>query len=135
MLVPPDPAKASGIVGTVPEHERHRWFGSFKSSQSLAQSVCGAVSCFGRLDLLEDVTADCGRPAFLEDVRGADLVLEHKVQSLGEPRQTSVDVLLEGGSRRVAVECKLTEREFGACSRPHLRPRHRSYAEQHCDGT
>lgn len=135
VLVPPDPAKASDIVAAVPEQERHRWFRSFKSSQSLAQSVFGAVRSFGRLDLLDDLTADCGRPAFLEDARGADLVLEHKVQSLGEPRQTSVDVLLEGGSRRVAVECKLTEREFGACSRPQLHPRDRNYAEQHCDGT
>ena len=105
VLVPSDPAKASGTVGAVPGHERHRWFRSFRSSQSLAQSVVGALRSFGRLDLLDDVTSDCGRPAFLEDVRGADLVLEHKVQSRGEPRQTSVDVPLEGGSKRVAVEC------------------------------
>ncbi len=75
-----------------------------------------------------------GRPAFLEDTRGASLVLEHKVRILGEPRRTSVDVLLEGRSQRVAVECKFTEREFGVCSRPKLRPRDPSYAEQHCDG-
>ncbi len=36
--------------------------------------------------------------------------------------------------RRVAVECKFTEREFGVCSRPRLRPRDRTYAEQYCDG-
>lgn len=135
MLIPPDPAKGSDIVGAVPEQERHRWFRSFKSSQSPAQSVFGAVRSFGRLDLLNDLTADCGRPAFLEDARGAELVLEHKVRSLGEPRQTSVDVLLEGGSRRVVEERKLTEREFGACSWPQLHPRDRNYAEQHCDGT
>ena len=61
-------------------------------------------------------------------------MLEHQVQTLGEPRRTSVDVLLEAGSRRVAVECKFTEREFGVCSRPKLRPDESSYADQHCDG-
>ncbi len=134
VLVPSDPAKASGVLGAIPEWERHPWFRSFKSSQSLAQSVFGAVRSFGRLDLLDGVVAECGRPAFLEDTLGASLVLEHKVRSLGEPRQTSVDVLLEAGSRRVAVECKFTEREFGVCSRPQLRPSDRSYEEQHCDG-
>ena len=134
VLVPSDPAKVSGVLGAIPEWERHPWFRSFKSSQSLAQSVFGAVRSFGRLDLLDGVVAECGRPAFLEDTRGASLVLEHKVRSLGEPRQTSVDVLLEAGSRRVAVECKFTECEFGVCSRPQLRPSDRSYEEQHCDG-
>ena len=94
----------------------------------------GAVRSFGRLDLLDGVIAECGRPAFLEDTRGASLVLEHEVRSLGEPRPTSVDVLLEGRSKRVAVECKLTERKFGVCSRTQLRPGDSNYAEQHCDG-
>ena len=134
VLVPPDPTRAAGIVGTVPARERHRWFRSFSSSQSLTQSVFGAVRAFGRLDLLEGVMAECGRPAFLEVARGGSLVLEHAVRSLAEPRPTSVDVWLEAGSRRVAVECKFTEREFGTCSRPRLRPRHSNYAEQHCDG-
>ena len=135
VLVPSDPARASVVLGAVPGRERHRRFRSFKSSQSLAQSVFGAVHAFGRLDLLEGVVAECGRPAFLADTRGASLVLEHKVRSLAEPRQTSVDVLLEAGSRRVAVECKFTEREFGACSRPRLRPDDPNYEEQHCDGS
>ena len=56
------------------------------------------------------------------------------MRSLGEPRSTSVDVLVEAGPKRVAVECKLTEREFGVCSRPQLRPSAPNYAEQHCDG-
>ena len=134
VLVPPDPARASGIVSAIPSKARHRWFRSFKSSQALAQSVFGAVRSFGRLDLLDGVVAECGRPAFLEDARGASLVLEHEVRSLGEPRRTSVDVLFEAGSKRVAVECKLTERKFGVCSRPQLSPGDPNYAEQHCDG-
>ena len=95
--------------------ERHRWFRSFKSSQALAQSVFGALGSFDRLDLLDGVVAECGRPAFIEDTRGASFVLEHEVRSLGEPKPTSIDVLLEAGSKRVAVECKLTERKFGVC--------------------
>ena len=102
--------------------------------KSLAQSVFGAVRSFGRLDLLDGVVAECGRPAFLEAASGASLVLEHEVRSLGEPRPTSVDVLLDAGSKRVAVECKLTERKFGVCSRTQLRPGDPKYAEQHCDG-
>ncbi len=134
VLVPSDSTRAIEIVSAVPEKERHRWFRSFKSSQALAQSVFGAVGSFGRLDLLDGVIADCGRPAFLEVTRCASLVLEHKVDSLDEPRRTSVDVLLETPSKRVAVECKLAECEFGVCSRTRIRPDDRNYTEQHCDG-
>ena len=134
VLVPPDPARASGVVSAIPSKARHRWFRSFKSSQALAQSVFGAVRSFGRLDLLDGVIAECGRPAFLENTGGASLVLEHEVRSLGEPRPTSVDVLLEARSRRVAVECKLTEREFGVCSRPQVSPSDLKFAQKHCDG-
>ena len=134
VLVPSDSTRASGVVSAVAKMERHRWFRSFKSSQALAQSVFGALGSFGRLDLLDSVVAECGRPAFLDDTRGASLVLEHEVRSLGEPRPTSVDVLLEAGSKRVAVECKLTERKFGVCSRTQLRPSDPNYAEQRCDG-
>ena len=135
VLVPPKVIKAHSIVSSLPTPERHRFFGSFKSSQALAQSVFGAVSAFDRLDLLDGVVADCGRSAFLEEGRGAHLALEHQVRTLGEPRPTSVDVLLEAPSGRVAVECKFTEREFGVCSRPKLRPRDSTYAQQHCDGS
>ena len=134
LLVPSDPTRASGIVSAIPYKARHRWFRSFKSSQALTQSVFAALDRFDRLDLLHGVIAECGRPAFLEDARSASLVLEHEVRSLGEPRSTSVDVFLDARSRRVAIECKLTERAFGVCSRPQLRPGDPSYAEQHCDG-
>ena len=112
VLVPPNPTRASGIVSAISSKAHHRCFRSLKSSQALAQSVFGALGSFGRLDLLDGVIAECGRPAFLEDTRGASLVLEHHVRTLGEPRPTSVDMLLEARSRRVAVECKLTEREL-----------------------
>lgn len=134
VLVPSDPPRARYILDAVPVRERHRWFRSLKSSQALAQSVFGAVAASDRLDLLQDIVAECGRAAFLEHMHGVSLVLEHRVEELGEPRPTSVDVLLSSPTRRVAVECKFTEREYGTCSRPNLRPGDRTYAEQHCDG-
>ena len=134
VLVPVDPTRARSIASALPRSERHPRFSSLKSSQALAQSVFGAICAFGRLDLLDGVSAECGRPAFLADTKGASLVLEHKVRTLDEPRQTSVDVLVEGPSKRVAVECKFTEDEFGRCSRTRLRPGDPTYPEQHCDG-
>ena len=44
-------------------------------------------------------------------------------------------MFLDARSRRVAVECELTERAFGVCSRTQLGPGDPSYAEQHCDGS
>ena len=134
VLVPSDPARSRDILAALPKSERHWWFRSLKSSQALAQSVFGAVRASGRLDLLDGVTAECGRLAFLERTNGATLVLEHRVQTLGEPWPTSVDVLLGDSAQRVAIECKFAEREYGTCSRPKLKPGDPTYAEQHCDG-
>ncbi len=55
------------------------------------------------------------------------------MHTLREPRPTSIDVLLAGPHRRVAIECKFTEPDFGTFSRPRLRPTDKSYAAQHCD--
>ena len=118
-----------------PRNQRHQWFRSLKSSQALTQSVFRVIRAFGRLDLLQNVSAECGRPAFIEDHRGTTLDFEHEVRCLGEPRPTSIDVLLRGPQKRVAIECKLTEQEFGRCSRPQLRPDDTTYSEQHCDGS
>jgi hypothetical protein len=59
------------------------------------------------------------------------LVLEKDVTWLGEPRPTSVDAWLETGDHVVAVECKLTDLEFGTSSRPRLRVEDPG----HCDGS
>ena len=130
VLLPQDESKAEEIRCAVSEPQRHRWFGSLKSSQALAQSVFGALHAFERLDLLKNVLAECGRPAFFEDCRGWAFEFEYEVSSLGEPRPTSVDVLLSGPEERVPIECKFTEQEFGTCSRPRLCP----CDEQHCNG-
>ena len=134
VLLPPDKSKAGKIRRAVSEHQRHRWFGSLKSSQALAQSVFGAIYAFDRLDLLQDVRTECWRPAFFEDHKGWTLEFEHEVDNLGEPRPTSVDVLLSGPENRVSIECKFTEQEFGTCSRPRLGPCDARYAKEHCNG-
>ena len=134
ILTPQDVSRAKVIRDAISRNQRHRWFSSLKSSQALAQSVFGALHTFDRLDLLQDVRAECGRQAFFEDRNGWTLCLEHEMDSLGEPRPTSVDVLLSGPEKRVAIECKFTEQEFGTCSRPRLQPDKSNYAEQHCNG-
>ena len=135
VLIPPDDPTAQRIRAGIPERQRHRWFRSLKSSQALGQSVFGAIRTFDRLDLLQSLPAECGRPAFFEDHRGFALEFERDVNWLGEPRPTSVDVMACGPVRRIAVECKFTEREFGTCSRPRLRPADAHYSSQHCDGS
>ena len=135
VLVPSQRSMADGIRAALPEGRRHRWFRSLKSSQALTQSVFGAIQAFDRLDLLQDVPAECGRQAFYEDADGWTLDLEHSLRGLGEPRPTNVDVLAGGPGVRVAVECKLTEGEFGTCSRPRLRPGDETWPEQYCNGS
>ena len=134
ILVPPNGSMAQAIRAAIPKRQRHRWFRSLKSSQALSQSIFGAVRAFDRLDLLQGVPAECGRSAFLEECCGLELELERKVRWLGEPRPTSIDVFLRGPQEQVSIECKFTEREFGTCSRPQLRPSDASYFEQYCDG-
>lgn len=134
ILTPQDVSRAKVIRYAISRKQRHRWFRSLKSSQALAQSVFGALHAFDRLDLLQDVSAECGQSAFFEDSNDWTLCLEHEMNSLGEPRPTNVDVLLSGPEKRVAIECKFTEQEFGTCSRPRLRPGDANYAEQYCNG-
>lgn len=49
---------------------------------------------------------------------------------LGEPRPTSIDVPLSGLGKRVAIECKFMERDFGRCSRPAQDPGHPTYCDE-----
>lgn len=122
------------IVQAIPPAERHRWFGSMASSQALAQSVFAVLRELGRLSVLAGLEAEDGHPAFFETYSGHTFELEHRVQSLNEPRPTSVDVFVNGPAR-VAVEAKFTETEFGRCSRPALRPKDANYERDHCDGS
>src|SRR3546814_8550525 len=61
VLVPPEQSLAAEIRASVRPEQRHRHFASLRSSQALAQSVFGAISAFDKLDVLEDIAAECGR--------------------------------------------------------------------------
>ncbi len=125
----------NAIVSTLPINERHRYFGSMRSSQALAQSVFGNLAARGSLGLLNGLSSEEGLPAFGIDVNRTSMRLEYNVTHLGEPRPTSVDVWFKS-ERRIAVECKLTEPDFGTCSRPKLRQGiDGNYDQDYCDGT
>ena len=134
VLVPPNRSTTEEIRAAIPASSRHRWFGSLKSSQALTQSVFGAVRALRRLDLLGNVLAECGRPAFFDNHHDWSLEFEHEIKVLNEPRPTNVDVFLHRPGKRAAAECKFMEREFGTCSRTRLRPRDSTYERQFCDG-
>lgn len=131
VLVPPDSARAQDIRTAIPINQRHTLFRSFKSSQALAQSVFAAILVFNRLDLLGGITAECGRPAFFIEQQDWRIEFEYQLRGLNEPRPTSVDVLLNQPGRRVAIECKFTEQDFGTCSRTKLCPDNANY----CNGS
>lgn len=121
VLVVEEGSLGDSARGAIRPDQRHAHFASLRSSQALAQSLFGAIQAHDRLDCLEGVHADCGRAAFFENSQDWALSFEHEIQAFDEPRPTSIDVLLLGTAGCVAIECKLTENEFGRCSRPRLR--------------
>ena len=135
LLFPPSagPEVHDAIISSLPASKRHRYFASMRSSQALAQSVFGSLAAMGKEAVLAGLTADDGLPMVRSVTR---IQMEYLVEQMGEPSPTSVDVWLDDGAYRVAVECKFAEREFGRCSRPDLRPdRDRNYERDHCDGS
>jgi hypothetical protein len=96
--------------------------------------VFGIIKILNLLPLMSAIVAEDGREAFGPNLDESKLELEKVIQTLGEPSGTSIDVWFEG-PYRVAVECKLSEFEFGTCSRTRLQPHQASYATQHCDGS
>lgn len=135
VLLPPHADPILAVIEAIAPKQRHRWFHSLRSSQALAQSVFGAASAFGRLDVLEKIPAECGRPAFFTDSGGWSLGMERVVDDNNTLKEkalsrTSIDVLLDGPGRRVAVECKFTEAKFTRCSCLDLKPDKPNY----CDG-
>jgi len=106
-----------------------------RSSQALAQSVFGNLKVAKKLDCLGELRDEEGLSLFpISDPEACSL--EHQLKYLGEAEQapTSVDVMFVRGYR-VAVECKLTEDQFGTCSRPELTDDDPSYRTDFCDGT
>jgi hypothetical protein len=128
------------VLSAVPTSAHHQWFRSMTSSQALAQSVFANLNWHGKLGLLADLRGEDRLPVFPSGVvrpryspETPIFDLEYHVNYLGEPRPTSVDVML-GDDYRVAVECKLSEAEIGSCSRPELGPSDSNYETDHCDG-
>ncbi len=136
ILLPPTASRdiARRISRLLPRDRRHRYFGSMRSSQALALSVFGGLCSLGKMGLLEGLEDDDGRQAFPSQIADYEVTLDKPIYWLGEPRPTQIDVWLQG-EFRVAVECKLTERTFGTCSRPTLRPTDSNYERDHCDGS
>jgi hypothetical protein len=113
---------------------RHRWYRSMNSSQALTHSVFGNLALYQHLPALAGLYDDDGLPLFgRAPLTAGDLALEHRVDHLGEPSATGLDVYLPG-EYQIAVECKFTEGQVGSCSRPRLTPGDSSYGRQYCDG-
>jgi hypothetical protein len=119
------------LIGMIPVSRRHQWFGSMASSQALTQTVFGTLAVMGRLGVLAAlVTEDGERPFGPSSAGERRLELEVEADHLNEPRPTSKDVGFIG-LNPVTVECKLTEKGVGTCSRPDLP----SSDPDHCDGS
>lgn len=115
----------------IPTEKWHRWFPSMTSSQALAQSVFCNLEVLNKLGCLADLRGDDGRPLFISGTGySGKPEMEHEITFLDEPRRTKIDVFF-GGDYQVAVECKLSEREVGSCSRPRLS----TSDKQYCDGS
>lgn len=110
----PDDEGALGEL--LPISERHRHHLSGNSSQILALGLLGnAAKCDASLGWLWNglgpIAPSTGRPPSWE--------FEHKLDAatLGEqPRQTSVDFLVNDPAALLCIECKWAEAGIGACS-------------------
>ena len=129
-----DELKRRQIVDLIPVSKRHRWFRSLQSSQAIAQTIFGAIAVVGPKSVLSGIVADDGQLAFGPLAGDTKIELEKSIATLGEPRPTSIDVWLNG-QYQVAIECKLSELDFGRCSRPRLTQKDANYDRDFCDGT
>lgn len=113
----------------IPVKRRHRWFHSMFSSQALTVSVFSTLMQRQDLHLLNDVQDDEG-DSLLRFVLDGTPVFDYAVKMLNEPTPTRVDFFLPGKNGNIAIECKLAEREFGACSQVRTGRCNGNYAEQ-----
>jgi hypothetical protein len=123
----------SRLLSLVPE--RHKWFRSMNSSQALAQSVLGDLAIYNHLGYLAELTDDAG-DSLLGNAKISpnNFKMECQVTHLGEPTPTSLDGFISG-EYQVALECKFTEVEVGACSRPLLKAHASNYKKDFCNGS
>ncbi len=122
------------LIALVPDGERHKWFRSMSSSQALAQSILGNLKIYDALHILSELKDDDGLDLFDKARKSSgNFKMEYKVDYLGEPRSTSLDGFISG-DYQIAIECKLSETEFGTCSRPGLKPLDPNFKSEWCDG-
>ena len=101
------------ILDQIPRGKWHKWYNSMSSSQ--AHSIFGNLKVLKRLNVLAEIKGDDGKPIFLRNLEDEkNCKLEYEVEYLGERRPTNIDVFFDE-NYRVAVECKLMEREIGPC--------------------
>jgi hypothetical protein len=123
------------LLDLIPRGEWHKWYGSMNSSQALAQSVLGNLAIYNKLSCLSELTDDEGLELFGKaTISSNNFKMEHKIDFLGEPRQTSLDGYISG-DYRIAIECKFTEAEVGTCSRPRMKRTASNFESEHCNGT
>jgi len=123
------------IMNLISPGERHKWFRSMSSSQALAQSLFGNLAIYDQMEWLGEITDDDGDPLFgTERLSPENFSMEYRINHLGERRSTSLDGYFSG-SYQIAIECKFTEKEVGACSRPTLRRSASNYETELCDGS
>jgi hypothetical protein len=127
--------EAGRLRALLPPGTMHRWFRSMNSSQALTVSVFGNLMRYDCLQVLAELTDEGGEPLFgRAEIASDDFRLEVTVNTLGEPRPTSLDACISGRPR-VAIEVKFTEHQIGRCSRPGLEPSASNYDTDLCDGT
>jgi len=122
------------LISLLPKGEKHKWFRSMNSSQALSLSVFGNLKNNNQLHHLKDLKDDDGELLFENSNCSSDsLSIEYRVDYLGEPRPTSLDVFISDGYK-IAIECKFTEWEIGTCSRPKLTRSKSNYEINYCNG-
>lgn len=126
------------LLEMIPYSSRHRWFGSFNSSQALALSILGNLRLLDAdLFYLNDVVDDEYNEGLFSMVQpfARKLIFEYEVESLNEKRKTSIDALLKGDDYNILIECKYTEPKVGSCSRPTLKKKDTNYLTDYCNGS
>ena len=114
----------------------HKGAASPRSSQALAVSVFGTIAAHPSRQALIDEALRLMFGWDRADGEDWSVDLERKLPAdlLGEPRPTTVDILLQNKASAVLLECKFTEAGGGPCSqtKPLSKGRHRGVVQ--CDG-
>ncbi|RJX22782.1 MAG: hypothetical protein C4575_00615 [Desulforudis sp.] len=100
----------------IPPERRHQWFHSMASSQALTLSVLDTIARRGDLGLLGGLICDNSRPLLTPGLDPWFHCFEFTPWWLekGE-RKSQIDFYLVSNTTRIAVECKLTEKDIGIC--------------------